>query len=48
MKNTQIWQQIRKKTKLDDIAVKSMSCSYSDENINFHYRKETSNISMLI
>lgn len=38
----------KKKIKLDDIAVKSMSCSYSDENINFHYRKETSNISMLI
>lgn len=48
MKNTQIWQQIRKKTKLDDIAVKHMSCLYSDEKVNFHYRKETSNISMLI
>lgn len=38
----------KKKPKLDYIAVESMSCSYSDENINFHNRKETSNISMLI
>lgn len=46
MKSQQIWQQKRKI--LDDIAVKRMSCSYSDEKINFHIRKETSIIPMLI